>query len=210
MFGGINMTIDKIKLEAMKLFAVHGYEKTSMQLIANNVGIKKASLYAHFKGKEDIFFSIVNDCIKNNKEELKILTKQLKSMKTIEQKLYAVFCHISLYPTEKNKDIEFNFFKRNMFFPPEELKDVLHQKLSSYEEELYSLILGIINKGLSCGELKTDDNAEDLLKAFMCTADGVMLQIHYYSVKEFFNIGKSVWKVFWNGIGASDRREHKK
>lgn len=210
MLGGINMTIDKIKLEAMKLFAVHGYEKTSMQLIANNVGIKKASLYAHFKGKEDIFFSVVNDCIKNNKEELKILTKQLKSMKTIEQKLYAVFCHISLYPTEKNKDIEFNFFKRNMFFPPEELKDVLHQKLSSYEEELYSLILGIINKGLSCGELKTDNNAEDLLKAFMCTADGVMLQIHYYSVKEFFNTGKSVWKVFWNGIGASDRREHKK
>ncbi|MEY8001748.1 TetR/AcrR family transcriptional regulator [Clostridium sp. Mt-5] len=204
------MTIDKIKLEAMKLFAVHGYEKTSMQLIANNVGIKKASLYAHFKGKEDIFFSIVNDCIKNNKEELKILSKQLKSMKTIEQKLYAVFCHISLYPTEKNKDIEFNFFKRNMFFPPEELKDVLHQKLNSYEEELYSLILGIINKGLSYGELKTDNNAEDLLKAFMCTADGVMLQIHYYSVKEFFNIGKSVWKVFWNGIGASDRREHKK
>lgn len=204
------MTIDKIKLEAMKLFAVNGYEKTSMQLIADNVGIKKASLYAHFKGKEDIFLSIVNDCIKNNKEDLKILTKQLKNMKTIEQKLYAVFCHISLYPTEKNKNIEFNFFKRNMFFPPEELKDVLHQKLSSYEEELYSLILTIINKGLSCGELITDNNAEDLLKAFMCMADGVMLQIHYYSVKEFFSIEKSVWKVFWSGIGASDRREHKK
>jgi AcrR family transcriptional regulator len=43
---------------AMKLFAHKGYHGTSMQEIADNSGIAKASLYNHFKSKEDIAISI--------------------------------------------------------------------------------------------------------------------------------------------------------
>ena len=32
-----------------------------MNEIADGVGIKKASLYAHFKGKEDLFFAVYED-----------------------------------------------------------------------------------------------------------------------------------------------------
>jgi AcrR family transcriptional regulator len=40
---------------ALAQFLTHGYARTSMAGIARVVGIEKASLYYHFKGKEDLF-----------------------------------------------------------------------------------------------------------------------------------------------------------
>lgn len=52
-------TKEKITHEALKLFAENGYKGTSVKQIAEAVGIKDASLYKHFKSKQEIFDSIV-------------------------------------------------------------------------------------------------------------------------------------------------------
>lgn len=51
-------TRDKIVLVALRLFSQKGYEGVSMREIAAAVGMKGASLYNHFKGKEAIFQEI--------------------------------------------------------------------------------------------------------------------------------------------------------
>ena len=43
---------------ATKLFAVHGYDGTSMQMIADQAEISVGKLYLHFEGKEDIYREI--------------------------------------------------------------------------------------------------------------------------------------------------------
>ncbi|MEW2131465.1 TetR/AcrR family transcriptional regulator [Streptomyces sp. NPDC005435] len=48
-----------IRRVALDLFTASGYEATSMREIAEVLGIKKASLYYHFAGKEDIVRSLV-------------------------------------------------------------------------------------------------------------------------------------------------------
>jgi AcrR family transcriptional regulator len=48
-------TKDRILASALALFAEKGYEGTTVQDIARGVGIKAASLYAHFRGKKAIF-----------------------------------------------------------------------------------------------------------------------------------------------------------
>ncbi|MFA6376110.1 MAG: TetR/AcrR family transcriptional regulator, partial [Candidatus Paceibacterota bacterium] len=48
---------------AKKRFAKDGYSPTSMDDIARDVGITKASLYYFFKGKEEIFAAIVEEVI---------------------------------------------------------------------------------------------------------------------------------------------------
>lgn len=53
-------TRDKIILESLNLFSKKGYEGVSMRDIAAAVGIKGASIYNHFKGKEEIFNAIVD------------------------------------------------------------------------------------------------------------------------------------------------------
>ena len=52
-------TKEKITEEALTLFAEKGYKGTSVKNIADAVGIKDASLYNHFKSKQEIFNSIV-------------------------------------------------------------------------------------------------------------------------------------------------------
>jgi TetR/AcrR family transcriptional regulator of autoinduction and epiphytic fitness len=42
-------------------FYQNGYEKTSMETISRKAGVSKATLYNHFKSKEDLFFTITAD-----------------------------------------------------------------------------------------------------------------------------------------------------
>jgi len=51
-------TKEKIKKTALSLFAQRGYHGTTMSDIAKLVGIKTPSIYAHFNGKEELFYSV--------------------------------------------------------------------------------------------------------------------------------------------------------
>ena len=46
---------------AVELFTEHGYEGTSLREIAERLDVTKAALYYHFKSKEDIVRSLVED-----------------------------------------------------------------------------------------------------------------------------------------------------
>lgn len=52
-------TKDRILLAALDLFSEKGYDEASIDLIAEAVGIKGPSIYAHYKGKEDILDSLI-------------------------------------------------------------------------------------------------------------------------------------------------------
>lgn len=52
-------TKDIILYKALIMFSEKGYEGVSMRDIASEVGIKAASIYNHFKNKEDIFNSLI-------------------------------------------------------------------------------------------------------------------------------------------------------
>ena len=53
-------TKEKILDAALTLFAENGYDGTSVEQIANTVGIKAPSLYKHYKGKEDILNALID------------------------------------------------------------------------------------------------------------------------------------------------------
>lgn len=51
----------RIQKAALDLFSDHGYEATSLREIAERLGVTKAALYYHFKTKDEILESLVND-----------------------------------------------------------------------------------------------------------------------------------------------------
>ena len=53
------MSSKKIRDVALSHFAHFGYEGASLSKIAEEVGIKKPTIYAHYKGKDDLFLSVV-------------------------------------------------------------------------------------------------------------------------------------------------------
>ena len=61
-------TKERILYAALYLFSEKGYDGVGVDLIAENAGIKGPSLYRHYKGKEDIFNSMI-DLVTSHYEE---------------------------------------------------------------------------------------------------------------------------------------------
>src|SRR2546427_1912543 len=56
-------TRSRVQKVALELFAEQGYDKTSLREIAERLDVTKAALYYHFKSKEDIVASLVDDYV---------------------------------------------------------------------------------------------------------------------------------------------------
>ncbi|MEV0805856.1 TetR/AcrR family transcriptional regulator [Micromonospora sp. NPDC050200] len=54
-------TRQRIQAVALELFTEQGYEKTSLREIAERLNVTKAALYYHFKSKDEIVNSLVED-----------------------------------------------------------------------------------------------------------------------------------------------------
>ena len=61
--GAHTDTRSRIQEVAIRLFIEQGYEATSLREIAETLGVTKAALYYHFRTKEDIVASLVEDRI---------------------------------------------------------------------------------------------------------------------------------------------------
>ena len=53
-------TKERLIKAALDLFSENGYEGTSVEQIAKAVGIKTPSIYAHFKGKEELLGAVID------------------------------------------------------------------------------------------------------------------------------------------------------
>lgn len=50
---------------AERLYYVGGYEKISLQVVADQLGFSKAALFHHFKNKQELFFEMLFDIVEN-------------------------------------------------------------------------------------------------------------------------------------------------
>ena len=83
-------TKETIIYEALTLFSNRGYEGVSMRDIASAVGIKAASLYNHFKSKEDIFNRIIDEMSKRYDEAVLKIQMPYGEMDTVVEKYMQV------------------------------------------------------------------------------------------------------------------------
>lgn len=54
-------TREAIRSVALELFAEQGYDRTSLREISERLGVTKAAVYYHFKTKEEILISLIED-----------------------------------------------------------------------------------------------------------------------------------------------------
>ncbi len=79
-------TRTRIQEIALELFTEQGYEATSLREIAERLGVTKAALYYHFKTKEDIVASLMEDRLTELHELIawaKTLPRTLESRREI-------------------------------------------------------------------------------------------------------------------------------
>jgi AcrR family transcriptional regulator len=92
----------KIMEASTKLMVQKGYHGTSIQMIADNVGITKSTIFHHFKSKEGILVAILEEAVPGALQGLKVIAQDEKMIGLDKLRR---FIHYHLKMVEEKGDI---------------------------------------------------------------------------------------------------------
>ena len=135
---------------ALVLFMEKGYEGASMSDIAAAVGIQKASLYAHYAGKELIFSAVLEDVVEEYRHTIDELTQRRKNEGALEQlarifRAYIQYCH---------QNIKMYFWDRYFYYPPEFIRERMARVTGETQAEFIRAIERTVSEGIETGEIR--------------------------------------------------------
>jgi AcrR family transcriptional regulator len=187
---------NEIKEAALKYFTIHGYEGASLSQIAEEVGMKKQSIYAHFKGKDDLFLQVLRDA-KETELSSKLQYFRKVDSKNPEKDLYG-FLQLVIDLFQKNEHIK--FWLRMSFFPPAHLEKEIGHEVMDIEEKVQAILECKFHDWIDA-KLIVEDEAITPTYAFLGVVDSILLELVYGNDEKRLNDKLSAsWKVFWRGI----------
>ncbi|WP_085522315.1 TetR/AcrR family transcriptional regulator [Tuberibacillus sp. Marseille-P3662] len=189
------MGAENIMVIALKHFAQNGYDGTSLSAIAADVGIKKPSIYAHFKSKEALFLSILN---KTADREYQWMSHYLSKepYMNFRDRLYQLLQ--DLMDRYKHDD-HLQFWLRVVFFPPAALYEQVMQRLYNYLDQCEQLITKIFERE---GLINVAPGEASI--AFMGILDSLFVELLYGGPDRAERRVQASWKIFWRGIKGGD------
>ncbi|MDR6999884.1 TetR/AcrR family transcriptional regulator [Neobacillus niacini] len=190
------MKSNEIKEAALKYFTIHGYEGASLSQIAEDVGMKKQSIYAHFKGKDDLFLQVLRDA-KETELSSKLQYFNKIDSQNPEEDLFG-FLQLVVDLFQKNEHIK--FWLRMSFFPPAHLAKAIEKEVIDIEEKVQAIMESKFQDWIDAKVLVGDASKTPTL-AFLGVVDSILLELVYGNdEKRLKDKLKASWTVFWRGI----------
>ncbi|MCM2677438.1 TetR/AcrR family transcriptional regulator [Shouchella plakortidis] len=170
-----------------------GYEETSLDDIVEEIGIKKQSIYSHFKNKEDIFLQVMNDAVN---KEISFVNHFFESRSQVElqEVLFKLLVRYKeRYLLEDDKNIK--FLLRMAFMPPYHLRDTAMEQFEKYNQELERNVKEAFSKA---EHIRV--TAEEGTISFLNFLDGILVELIYTNSSKFETRLRVSWEVYWQGI----------
>ncbi|WP_193580979.1 TetR/AcrR family transcriptional regulator [Paenibacillus aceris] len=192
----MKVTADRIKEIALKQFAKNGYEGASLADIAAEVGIKKQSIYTHFKGKDDLFLELFDHV---TAKEINFAVDYLDRYRdrAIDQLLYGFLIQ---YQDCYEKDDNTKFFLRVAFFPPSHLYEVIVKEGYRYLDTLKTMLISVFDQAIAEGSISPDVSSEVATVAFLAVLDGMFVELLFGGAELSLKRIEASWFVYWRGI----------
>jgi TetR/AcrR family acrAB operon transcriptional repressor len=191
------ITRKKLLAVALSVFSIKGYSVTTLEDIAHEAGVTRGAIYWHFKGKAEIYNSLLHEF----SQRIQIITQQAisegGSFKEVLQRVFILL----LTNLEDDKDLraimEMTLFKTAVSL---ELEPGRKEQVESSR----ALITGItqaMQKGIDAGELRNDLDPADMARSFLALQNGIIYQWladpGSFSLK---NTSTSLAKILMTGI----------
>ncbi|OAB41149.1 TetR family transcriptional regulator [Paenibacillus antarcticus] len=190
------MKSKEIKEVALKFFTIHGYEGASLSQIAENVGMRKQSLYAHFKGKDDLFLQVLQDA---KEAEISSKLQYLSKVDTHNPKV-DLFGYLQLVIDLFQKSEQLKFWLRMSFFPPLHLASAINEEVIDTEIKIQTVLESKFQDWIDAKAIIKDTASTPTL-AFLGVVDSIMLELAYGNNEPRLNDKLNAsWTVFWRGI----------
>ncbi|WP_261378195.1 TetR/AcrR family transcriptional regulator [Paenibacillus agilis] len=186
----------EIKDTALKFFTIHGYEGASLSQIADNVGMKKQSLYAHFKGKDDLFLQVLQDAKETE------LSSKLKYLSTVDAQnpKADLLGYLQLVIDMFQQSEQLKFWLRMSFFPPPHLAAAINEEVIVSEQAIQTVLESKFKDWIDAKAIKEDIALVPTL-AFLGVVDSIMLELAYGHDEQRLNDKLNAsWTIYWRGI----------
>jgi len=148
---------EQIKHAAIIVFGQYGYHKTTLDDIAQHIGIKKNSLYYYFSNKESLFNELIRDEADRVFDDIE---KSISSGKSASQKI-KVFVKKVIYVHKEKSNLYSITLKAFL-----EIGDVIEKSYIEFRKRAAAILEKILKEGVKTGEFKrhnTGELAEHLL-----------------------------------------------
>lgn len=185
------MTKDKIRKVAVSHFARNGYDGASLNDIAAEVGIKKPSIYSHYKNKEDLFLQCVHEVLA---EEHAFVQSFFKTH-TDNSLLDNLYNYLLVNAERAETNFETMFWIRSIYFPPKEL-----EKSCIAIGDEFLMQLRIFFASLFKEDTTYKEDPMELAEAFLCLFDGCIIELFYGNKERFIYRLNASFKVYAKGI----------
>jgi len=189
------MTKQEILEHALSLFMTKGYEGASMSDLAAATGIKKASLYAHYSGKEEIFSAVFTGVVEEYRETIQSLTLKRadESALTRLERMFRAFlryCH---------NNERMYFWDRYFYFPPEFMQERMERETRETQDEFQQAIASAIAEGIARGEIRPQP-VESAALAYYYLMIGLSMSVKLYDREELERDISLAWAGLAQGL----------
>ena len=192
------MTKQEILEHALTLFMNKGYEGASMSDLAAATGIKKASLYAHYSGKEEIFSAVFTGVVEEYRETIALLTlrRDEESALIRLERMFRAFlryCH---------NNPRMYFWDRYFYFAPEFIKERMEHETRETQGEFLQVIQSAISEGIARGEIHPQP-VESAALSYYYLMIGLSMSVKLYDREALEQDISSAWAGLARGLQNS-------
>lgn len=185
----------EILSQSLRLFLEKGYDGASMSDIAAAVGIQKASLYAHYTGKEEIFSAVFSDVL----EEYRCLISSFVARQADENalaQLERIFREFLLYCHQNTK---MSFWDRFFYYPPEFLRERMARETADTQHEFLRMLERVLAEGMERSEVRRQPVASAAL-AYYYLMIGLSMSVSLYERSALERDIALAWGGLSNGL----------
>ena len=193
------MTRQVILDKALELFTSKGYEGSSMDDIATAVGIRKASLYAHFSGKESIFSAIFQDILTEYVSTIEELTATREG-ETSPDTLGRIFTDFILYC---HGNLKMAFWDRYFYYPPAFIAKYMQRCTLETQDVFLQRINQCMQQGMQRGELRAQP-VKDAALAYYYLMIGLSMSVSMYTRAALQTDVQSAWNALRPGLALPE------
>ncbi len=145
------LAVDRRKLileAATKSFSMFGYKATTMDHVAKIANVGKGTIYTFFKNKEELFFEIVNDLIKEMKERA---DESFDPSSTFMENAHRALMNMLEYRKEHHLTVK--LFQEQREIGTLEVKEVI----SHLENAILNYMKTRVQEAIDKGEIETQN-----------------------------------------------------
>ncbi len=193
------MSSKQIRDVALSHFANYGYEGAALSKIAEEVGIKKPTIYAHYKGKDDLFLSVVQYVFQLERRRILAYFQASEDM-PLKAKLQGIFRWLEEGFTQSDTT---KFLLRVSFFPPPALFNEVMSIVNPFLDGMQRNLIKLLKRATTQGEFH-NPNTKAVAIAYLTLIDGVLVELLYGGNERYQTRVEAAWSIFWLGTKGKE------